>query len=228
MRAVRKALARRDWATATVEFAMTAPVLLIVVLGIADVTATTMAKFKSSNATQSGADLATQAINLQTSDMVNIFAGAADVMTPFSSSTLLLRITSVASDGNGSLFVHWSCGQGALSPYTAKSSFPTLPNGDPTANIMFPRNTTLGGYNYNGTNTTIIVVESQYTYTPPTRFIIQSIQTMVSSFVTYARQSAYVGFPWDGNVNDQPTAPASTTQTASVTLSNGAVCNYAY
>lgn len=214
--------------SAIVEFALVAPALFALLLGVGDVACTTIAKFKSSNATESAADLATQSTNLQTSDMVDIFAGAADVMAPFSNSTLLLRITSVAANNNGSIFVHWSCGQGALTPYTARANFSTLPNGDPITNVMFPYTASYNGFSINGANTTVIVVESQYTYTPPTRFVIKTVQTMKSSFVTYARQSSYVGFPWDGNSNDQPTAPVSTTQTASVTLSNGATCNYAY
>lgn len=213
--------ARSDRGSALIEFALTAPLLLALLLGVGDVACTTIAKFKSSNATQSAVDLATQSPNLQTGDMVNIFAGAADVMAPFSSANLLLRITSVAVGNLGAIFVHWSCGQGTLTPYNALALFPLLPNGDLSTKVLFPAN-------LNSPNTTVLLVESKYTYTPPTRFVITSVQTMTSSFVTYARQSAYVGFPWDGNVNDQPTAPAYTTRTATTTLSNGAVCNYAY
>lgn len=225
---VLRLLRRRDRAAAVVELALVAPVLVVLMFGVCDVATTTIAKYKSSNASQAMADLATQSINLQTSDMVDIFAGAADVMAPFSSSNLAFRVTSIASNGSGSIFVHWSCGQGALPPFTAKTAVAKLANGDPVDNVMIRSNFTYNGYNYVGTNTTLIQVESQYAYTPPTRFVITTTQTMLSAFVTYARQSAYVGFPWDGNAQHQPTAPASATQTGTVTLSNGAVCNYAY
>jgi hypothetical protein len=51
--------------------------------------------------------------------------------------------------------------------------------------------------------------------------------TMADTAYLLPRQSSYIGFPWDGNPADSPTAPTSTTQVKSVTLSNGAVCSYA-
>ncbi len=52
---------------------------------------------------------------------------------------------------------------------------------------------------------------------------------MLRTNTTYLqpRNASYIGFPWDGNSSDAPTAPASTTKTGSLTLSNGATCNYA-
>lgn len=224
----RRTAARTDAGTAMLEFAIVSPVLLLLALGIADLAMTTLAKFKSSNATLSAADLATQSINLQTGDMADIFSGALDVMAPFSSTNLVLRITSVASDGNGTAFVHWSCGQGALVPFAAKSTVTTLADGSSVDNILNRSTFSSNGYTHNGTNTTYIQVESQYVYTAPTGFFLTTAQTMQTAFYIYPRQAAYVGFVWDGNSNHQPAAPASTTSTASVTLSNGAICNYAY
>lgn len=220
--------ARSDTGAAIVEFAMVAPVLVLLLFGITDIAMTTLAKFKSSNATLSAADLATQSINLQSSDMADIYAGAKSVMAPFSNANLLLRITSVASNGNGTAFVHWSCGEGALPPFTAKSTVTKLADGSSVDNILNRSTFSAGGYTYNGTNMTYIQVESQYVYTAPTKFFIKTAQTMNSAFYIYPRQAAYVGFLWDGNANLQPTAPASTTSTGSVTLSSGAICNYAY
>lgn len=226
-RALQRQLLRGERGTAMIEFALIAPVLILLVFGVTDVAMTALAKVKSSNATVSAADLTTQSINLQTSDMASIFAGAADVMAPFSNSGLVLRITSVASDGNGNAFVHWSCGEGALSPLTAKSTVTTLANGSPVGNILNLTTYSQSTFTYNGKNTSFIQVESIYTYTAPTGFLLPGPQTMTDSAYVYPRQSAYVGFVWDGIVNDQPTAPASATKVASVTLSNGAACSYA-
>lgn len=204
------------------------PVILMMVLGISDVTMITVAKFKSGNATATGADLATQAANLQTTDMADIFAGAMNVMAPLPSAGMGLRVTSVASLGNGSAMVHWSCGLGTLQPMTAGSGFGTLANGDTVGNALNLSNFSGGGYTYNGTDTSLVQVESQYSYTPPARFVIKTAQVMTAAYIDFPRQAGYVGFPWDGVTTHPPTAPSKATKTGSTTLSNGATCNYAY
>ncbi len=94
--------------------------------------------------------------------------------------------------------------------------------------FLWQYNTSANGYTLNGTNTSYVMAESQYVYTTPAQFIIKSPMTMTNTAYLLPRQSSYVGFPWDGVSTDSPTVPNSTTHTTSVTLSNGAVCNYAY
>ena len=214
--------------TASVELAIVMPVLLSMVLGISDIAMTTIAKFKSSNATATGADLATQAANLQNADMTDIFAGALNVMAPLPSAGMGVRITSVAATGNGSAIVHWSCGLGSLQPLQARAGFSKLANGDGIENALNMSNFSGGGYNYSGTDISLIQVETTYSYTPPAGFVIKTAQVMTAAYINYPRQAGYVGFPWDGVTTHPPPAPSTTTKTGSTTLSNGATCNYAY
>ena len=213
--------------TATIEFALIAPLLISLLLGICDIAPATMARYKFGNATQSVADLATQIPNLQTSDMADVFAGGADVLAPYSSATLSLRVTNVASDGAGNAFVYWSCANGAFTPFSARSNVTTTPTGSSVDTVIWRYNFQYGGYTYNGTNTSYVSVEASYVYTAPAGFVLTTPQTM--SVVTYMvpRQSSYIGFPWDGNANNAPPIPTSTQAVNSVTLSNGAVCSYA-
>ena len=214
--------------TASLELAIVAPVLLMMVLGISDLAMTTLAKFKSGNATATGADLATQAANLQTADMSDVFAGAMNVMAPLGTSTLALRITNVASNGNGSAFVYWSCGMGALPPLVARSGFSTLANGDSVGNAMNLYTFDGGGFTYAGTDTSLVQIESQYAYTPPTGFLLRGPQAMAANYVAFPRQAGYVGFPWDGVTSHPPPAPSATTRAGTSTLANGVTCSYAY
>ncbi len=134
--------------------------------------------------------------------------GGNDVLAPFSTVGLSLRITSVASDGNGNAFVYWSCGSGALPPYAAKSAVTTTPSGGPISALLNLYSQPIaGGLVANGTNTTVVMVESQYLYTAPARFIMKSEQKMVAAAYALPRVSAYIGFPWDGNQDDQPPHP---------------------
>jgi Flp pilus assembly protein TadG len=210
------------------EFAVVAPVLIIMLLGLSDVAPAVIARYQVNHMTESVGDLTSQYSEMQTSDMVNVFSAASQVLSPLPSTTLAVRLTNIYSDGNGNVYVYWSCGQGALPPYTAKSVVTSTPTGSPVNWFVWPYNGTGGGYTRNGTNTSYVMAESQYVYTAPAQFVIKSPITMTNTAYLLPRQSSYVGFPWDGVSTDSAAVPTSTTHTASVTLSNGAVCNYAY
>jgi Flp pilus assembly protein TadG len=223
----RRRLIEDERGLAGVEFALVLPFLLLLCLGMCDLAPALMAQLHAGQATESTGDLTGEYTEMQTSDMVNVFAAAGDVMQPYSSATLTVRITNVYSDGNGGAYVYWSCGQGALPALTAKSAVTVTPTGAPVVNLLWPYNTTYNGTTLNGTNTSFIMVETKYAYTAPVQFVLTKAISMSNTAYLMPRSSSYVGFPWDGVSADAPTAPASTTKTASVTLSNGAICNYA-
>jgi Flp pilus assembly protein TadG len=212
---------------AGVEFALVLPFLLLLCLGMCDLAPALMAQLHAGQSTESTGDLTGEYTEMQTSDMVNVFAAASDIMEPYSGATLTVRITSVYSDGNGGAWVYWSCGQGSLPALTAKTAVTVTPTGTPVTNLLWPYTTTYNGTKINGTNTSYIMVETKYTYTTPVQFVLTAPITISNTSYLTPRNSAYVAFPWDGVAGDDPTAPASTTRTASVTLSNGAICNYA-
>ncbi|MDP9096872.1 MAG: pilus assembly protein [Pseudomonadota bacterium] len=209
-----------------IEFALIAPILLALMLGVSDLAPSLMVRYRFSNAVQSVADLATQPSRLQASDMLGLFSGGADVLAPFSSTNMSLRLTSVASDGNGHAFVYWSCASGSFAPTTAQTAVTTLQNGGTIDSILYRYNTSSGGYNKNGTNTSFISVEGSLIYTAPAQFVLKTAQTM--SFINYMtpRLSTYVGFPWDGVAVHVPPPPTTVKTIKSMTLSNGAVCSY--
>jgi Flp pilus assembly protein TadG len=210
------------------EFAIFAPVLLALLLGLSDLTPTIMARFQLNHATEATGDLVTEYSLLQTSDVLNVYAAASDMLAPFPSTTLVLRITNVYSDGNGHAYVYWSCGQGALPPWTARSAVTTTPTGATVNNFVLLSKGQGGAYMYNGTNTSYVMAESQYVYTPPAQFVFSSPITFTNTAYLLPREASYVGFPWDGVATDSPPVPTSTSKSASVTLTNGVVCNYAY
>lgn len=203
--------------SATVEFAITAPVLALLLLGICDVAPSLMAKFKVAAATQTMADLVSLSTTVASSDVVTYFAAGADVMAPFSASGLSLRVSNIFSDGQGNTVVYWSCGQG-MSPKTAFSKI-TTGNTDTTP----PKLLTLTAL---GTNTSYIMVESRYTYTAPARFILSSAQTITAVAYALPRISTYVG-PSTGSSTYVPTPPASSTPPAKSFAIGSITCSYA-
>ena len=179
-------------------------------------------------AASTAGDVAAQFSEMQTSDMVNVYSAAADVMSPFSATNQSLRITHVFSDGNGNAKVYWSCGKGSLPAYTALSPVTTTPTGSPVGSFVWVNNTVSGSFTENGTNTGFIFTEVSYSYTPPAQFVLRSAITMSAVGYYLPRASSYVGFPWSGVSSNPPTVPTAATGSASVSLSNGAVCNYAH
>jgi Flp pilus assembly protein TadG len=207
-----------------VEFAIAAPVLLLTLLGTLDVAPALVAKFKVNRGAESAGDIVAASAQMQASDMAAVYAAAGQIMAPLPSGALTMRITNIYSDGNQHAKVYWSCGQGSLPALTPNSIVTTTPTGSPLGWFIWVYN---GGATYNGTNTSFVQVESSYTYTPVTKFILTSSLVMTNTSYLMPRISTYVGFPWDGNSADAPTVPTSTTTTGQVTLSNGAICKYA-
>lgn len=204
--------------SALIEFALIAPILVTLLLGMFDLGPALLVRFKLASATETVADIVTQAPTAQTSDIANFFGAGADVMVPFSSSSLLLRITNVASDGNGRAFVYWSCGQGSIPPITALTTLTSTSTPPLTPNLLTTTSI--------GVNTSYVMVESQYTFKPPAGFVIKTAQTLNSIAYTMPRVSTFIG-PTTGQNNYTATAPASASKTFSTTA-YGVTCSIAY
>ncbi len=215
-------------AVAAVEFALVTTVLLMLLLGVCDVVPAWLVSSHVGNSAATAADVTAEFSEMQTSDLVNVYAAAADMMSPFSATNQSLRITNVFSDGNGHAKVYWSCGNGALPAYAALSTVTTTPTNSPLNWFIWVNNSTSGGYQRNGTNTSYVLAEVSYTYTAPAQFVLRHAINMSGVAYYLPRISSYVGFPWDGVLSDAPTVPTAATTSSSVQLSNGASCNYAH
>lgn len=168
-----------------------------------------MAKFKVGTATQAVADLAAQAATMQAADVANFFAIGGDVMAPFSGTPLVLRVSNIASDGNGNAFVYWSCSQSTLAPLTARTVV-TPPSGILTLTS-------------NGKDTSYVIVESQYSFTPPAGFVLHGTQLMAVTSYTLPRVSTYIG-PSTGTPGYVPPKPSAVTGTYTI-IGNGVTCS---
>ena len=117
---------------AAVEFALIAPVLLLLYMGLAEVTMALMAERRSSHATAVVADLVSQDTLTTRSELTDTFSVAEEILSPFTAAGMSIRITAIRADASGSPKVIWSHGKG-LSALGKGSTVSGLP-----ANLMAP------------------------------------------------------------------------------------------
>jgi Flp pilus assembly protein TadG len=220
LRRLRAGFGANRQGVSAIEFAIIAPLMLLLFLGATDLIPGIMAQSQIDHANESTADMAGEYSLMQASDMVTLFSVAPDVIEPLSSNSLYMRVTNIYTDGAGHAKVYWSCGQGPLTPYTANSSVTTTPT---NGSLSLFLNTTTPA----AANTSYIMSEISYSYTPVTGYVLTGPVMMSDTSYLLPRSSSYIGFPWNGQSSSVPPAPTTTTTSATVTLSNGATCSYA-
>lgn len=160
--------------TSAVEFAFVLPLLLSLFFGgYAIVQAVTVGR-KITITARTLADLATQYATLSSSDLSTIMGASAQVIAPFTSTPLKLRLSQITTNAAGTAaFVTWSVGTN-LTPYVQGTPF-VLPNSMLVA------------------NTSYVYSEVQYLYTPIANFSVSNISVndqfymlpRLSSTITY-------------------------------------------
>lgn len=142
-----------------VEFALLAPVLLILYFGTAEFCQAFMAQKRLSHVTAQLADITSQDSVVTVDELSDTLAIAGLIMTPYSTTPLLMRISGVTRDANGVAKVDWS--QGNMTAL-AKDAVVTVP----------------AGLIDNGES--IILSEATYVYTSP-------ISSMMKEPITFRR-----------------------------------------
>ena len=125
---------------AAVEFAFIAPLMILLYMGLAQLSSAIIASRHTNHSTSSLGDLAAQCSNINDSDIANMFVASSDIMAPLPVSTTVLnqRVSSVmVTDNNGTTQVQWSSvptGQTAMAAYSQNTKV-TLP-----ANLVSAKN----------------------------------------------------------------------------------------
>ena len=135
---------------AALEFALIAPVMVIMFLGMTEVTVGVNTDRKLALVSRTLADLTARATTMTTTDIANIFAAARIVMQPYSTSTLNMVVTSVLVTTSGTTVtgtVDWSCSSGPSATKRTVGSKYTVPDSFKAAQSF-------------------ILVENSMTYTP--------------------------------------------------------------
>ncbi|AZU03442.1 hypothetical protein X907_0901 [Glycocaulis alkaliphilus] len=169
-----------------VEFALIAPLLITLYVGIVQLTLGLSADRKLTAAASTIADLVAQ------SDIVNdvafgdILAAGEAVMQPYSTANLVVRVSSLSADAQGNPSLEWSQGRGT-NPRAA-GDLPPLPAG-----VLLPG----GG---------VVVVEADYTYHTPLSGSGLGQFNLTETVYMRPRRVGFVSGEWQP---DEPQDPGS-------------------
>jgi Flp pilus assembly protein TadG len=149
--------ARRERGVVAVEFAMVAPVLIIVFIGMVEFTEAFTITRKLEQSAATVADLVAQEPSINTAQLSDIRLVASEIMKPYAPPSQLV-IVSVVADATNTTKVAWS---DPASAYAVGTPY-VLPQDKLTA-----------------ANTSIIVTEARYNFTPSISHFITGTFTFV-------------------------------------------------
>lgn len=148
-----------------VEFALIVPLMLTLYFATIETSDALTASRRVTNVAQTAADLVAQATAVSSSDLTDIYAASAAILSPYDTTAVKITITSVVASSSNVTTVAWSASYNGTAR-TAGAAI-TIPTGLTTA------------------NTSIIMAEVTYTYTSPIGTFITGPITM--SEVAYLR-----------------------------------------
>ncbi len=110
-----------------VEFALIAPVMLLIYFGCIELSLLMRADRRVTTTASSLGDLTARLVTVTDADMQDLYNAAAVLMQPYPAGSARMRITSVVDNGNGETRVDWSDGFN-MSAY-AEDALITIPAG---------------------------------------------------------------------------------------------------
>jgi Flp pilus assembly protein TadG len=111
---------------AAVEFALLLPLLALLYFGIVEVTQGAMTEQRVAHTASAIGDLVAQSSTITSDEVGDIFTVGDAIMSPYPTSGLQMRISSLTADKNGAVTVAWSQAQG-MAALTKGAAAPTLP-----------------------------------------------------------------------------------------------------
>jgi Flp pilus assembly protein TadG len=160
-----------------IEFAFIAPILILCYFAVAELCGAMLAERKASHVASEIGDLIAQDQTVHDTDITDLWTVGTAVMAPLSTTTLKMRITSINCDATGKILtVGWSDDNGAGLTKYAKGTVLTsvVPTGLVTA------------------NGSIIMSETQYSYSSPVNVVIKKALTFPSTFYLSPRQTTVI------------------------------------
>ncbi len=144
--------------------------------GLVEITEAALSERKADHVASAVGDLVAQATTLSSSDVTDIFAIGASIMTPFptSSSALQMRVSSLTLNSSSKMAVTWSCASGMskLAVGTVKTVPITVSSGD-----------------------TVILSEATYQFNSPLKYFLPNALTYTETYWMRPRQTSSIPDP---------------------------------
>lgn len=166
-------LGRDRRGVSAVEFALIAPAMVASYFGMAEITQALLAERKAAHAASAIGDLVSQSSSVSSSDITDIFSIASTIMSPYSTTTLKMRVSSVTADNAGVAKVDWSSGDG-LAALTTGSTVTGIPSGVIAA------------------GQSVVMSEVTYSYDSPVDMMMPNAVTFSRKFYLRPRKSDMV------------------------------------
>jgi Flp pilus assembly protein TadG len=183
---------RKRGGTAAVEFAFALPALLVMFMGVFEVSQALIVYMKVIDVADTVSDLIAQQKQVATTDIANYYIAGQLVMSPSVPAGLGLYVASVTFDPNtGAASVAWHDTQGSGSTMTNAQAI-TLATNPALGGACQPPLTAPGG----GSCDSVIIAQAAYTYTSALSYLIQTPISM-SAYV-FSRPRAVFTVPCTG------------------------------
>jgi Flp pilus assembly protein TadG len=140
-------------ALAALEFALIAPMMLLLTLGAFELNEAYSASRRVNTVAGSIADLVGRELSVTDAELESFFDVAPALMFPTRSDGFSMRISSLVIDADGDTTVLWSEAQGELEPLVEGEAYPLNPT------MAVPE-------------TSVIVVDTHYAYQPPLGVVV--------------------------------------------------------
>lgn len=157
-------------AVSAVEFALILPFMLIMYIGSVELGDGLAVDFKVAESARTVTDLTSQYISIGSTDISNILNASSVVVSPYSSSGMIVTVSEVSTNSKGQASITWSCSLNGT-PHTKNTSI-TLPS----------------SFN-NPANTSLIWGEVTYPYNPQIGYVITGTINMYQNTYFYPRLS---------------------------------------
>jgi Flp pilus assembly protein TadG len=158
-----------------VEFALLLPLMMTLYLGSVEISQAISADRKVTLTSRTVADLVSQVSSINGSGITDVLTASSSVMSPFTTTTLKVTVSSVSVDANNKATVDWSCTLNGT--VHSKGSTVTLPS---ALNIA---------------NSTLIWSEVSYIYTPAIGYVLTGPLTLKDQLYMAPRISNTVSGP---------------------------------